>query len=57
MGRGVGGGGLEALDNHNVSNVKIDTYIITITSRLEHDPLEHDLTLEHDPLEHDLTLG
>ena len=39
MGRGGGGG----LDNHNVSNVKIDTCMIT--SRLSIDPLEHDLTL------------
>ena len=40
-GRGEGGGGrgeggLEASDNHNVSNVKIDTYIITSRLRSIH---------------------
>ena len=36
---GGGGGegrGLEASDNHNVSNVKIDTYIITSRLRSIH---------------------
>ena len=34
---GVGrGGALEASDNHNVSNVKIDTYIITSRLRSIH---------------------
>ena len=28
-GGGGGGGTLEASDNHDVSNVKIDTYVIT----------------------------
>ena len=36
-GRGGGGGGqLEASDNHNVSNVKIDKYIITSRHRSIH---------------------
>ena len=35
-GRGGGGGALEASDNHNVSNVKIDTYIITSRLRSIH---------------------
>ena len=42
-GRGGVGGGLEASDNHNVSNVKSDTYIKTPI-----DPLEYDLTILFD---------
>ena len=37
------GRGLEASDNHNVSNVKIDTYTLLIQTSIG--PLEHDLTL------------
>ena len=35
-GGGGGGGGLEASDSHNVSNVKIDTYIISSRLRSIH---------------------
>ena len=35
-GGGGGGGSLEASDNHNVSNIKIDTYIITSRLRSIH---------------------
>ena len=35
-GGGGGGGELETSDNHNVSNVKIDTYIITSRLRSIH---------------------
>ena len=35
-GGGGGGGAFEASDNHNVSNVKIDTYIITSRLRSIH---------------------
>ena len=41
MGEGGGGGGA-ASDNHNVSNVKIDTYIMA--SRLRSIHFEHELT-------------
>ena len=36
-----GGGGGQASDSHNVSNVKIDTCIMTS----DFDPLENELTL------------
>ena len=35
-GGGGGGGGEQALDNHKVNNVKIDTYIMTSRLRLIH---------------------
>ena len=34
--RGGGGGALEASDNHHVSNVKVDTYIIASRLRSIH---------------------